>query len=387
MKRLIVLLSAAVLVLPVFGQEKAPVKEKEVYIFYSPHCGACAKMIREFLPGMQKEYEGKIVWHMIDASQKEGLSMLLRVCDLYKAKPVYPSALIGNVFLAGSARIHKSMETAINDFLSGKHGGSVNYGWKDLATLNTLMLFFKKITLWTVVVTGLVDGVNPCAFAVIAFFVSFLAVYGYRKREIVMVGSAYCLAVFVTYILLGMGMFEVIYRSSGFFLLKKVFYYLMAGFCFLLFGLALYDYVKFRKTGETGDMALQLPKFLKKNINLVIGKNMRAGKDRGALSLMATSFFVGILVSLLEGACTGQLYLPAITMIAQSVKMRFQAFLYLLLYNVMFILPLIVIFVLSFWGVSSQKFNAFLKQHIGRIKIAMAIVFLLMGGLILLFVL
>ena len=249
--------------------------------------------------------------------------------------------------------------------------------------MNTLMFFFKKIGFWTVVATGLVDGVNPCAFAVIAFFVSFLAVYGYRRREIFFIGTAYCLAVFLTYILLGMGLFEVIYRFSHFQTLKHIFYYVVSGFCFVLFALAVYDFVKFRRSGTAEAMVLQLPAFLKRNIHKVIGDNLRDKKDRSALSLMSAAFMIGILVAILEGACTGQLYLPAIALIAQSAQLRIQAFGYLLLYNVMFVVPLLFIFTLSLWGVSSQAFNDFLKKHVGSIKVAMAIVFLAMGIIIL----
>ena len=36
---------------------------------------------------------------------------------------------------------------------------------------------FSQITLWAIIGAGLADGINPCAFAVIVFFVSFLAAY------------------------------------------------------------------------------------------------------------------------------------------------------------------------------------------------------------------
>ena len=156
--------------------------------------------------------------------------------------------------------------------------------------------------------------------------------------------------------------------------------------CFLLFGLALCDYFKFKKTKTSGDQILQLPNFLKKRIHFVIGSHLRdksqardKEKKRKAIDLIISSFIVGVLVALLEAACTGQVYVPVIVSILKYPHLRTQAVSYLLLYNLMFILPLLFIFLLSLLGVSSDKFNNFLKTHLGKIKLVMAFLFLALG--------
>jgi len=391
MRKIFTIFLVLFLAVPVFGQtqpakaEKADngVKKPVVYFFYSPHCGACMKLDKEFLPDIFKQYENKIQWERINVMEAKGMSMLIRLVELYKKpRPATPTMLVGEVLLMGSTDIKTNLVNNIEDILAGRrqHYSGIT---ADPGALSTLMSFFKKVTFGTVLVTGLVDGVNPCAFAVIAFFVSFLSVYGYKKREIFFVGCGYCLAVFITYILIGLGLFEAMYRFSGFYQIKKIFYYMISAFCFCLFALAVYDYRRFKQSGSTDDMVLQLPKFLKKNIHVVIGKNLRDKGDRTVWGLFFTSLIVGFCVAILEGACTGQLYLPAIALIAQNAGVRIKALGYLFLYNVMFILPLIFIFTLSLWGIGSDVFNQFLKRHIGRIKIAMAVVFLLMAVILL----
>jgi len=130
-------------------------------------------------------------------------------------------------------------------------------------------------------------------------------------------------------------------------------------------------------------MVLQLPQFLKKRINEVIGSHLRKKQEEGMLSLCTSAFVVGFLVSLLEGACTGQVYLPTIVLILKNTELRLKAFSYLIVYNLMFILPLVVVFVLSLFGLGSQKFNNFLKENIARIKILMFLLFFLLGLVIL----
>jgi len=211
---------------------------------------------------------------------------------------------------------------------------------------------------------------------------SFLGVYGYKRTEIIYVGIFYCLAVFITYLLIGLGFFNFFYSLEQIYLIVKAFYYFIAVFCFLMAIAAFWDYYKFKKTGHSEEAILQLPKFLKKRINLVIGSRMRKKKG-GVWGLCVSSFIVGFLVSLLEAVCTGQVYLPTIVFILKNTDLKVKAATYLLIYNFMFVLPLIIIFLLSLAGVNSAKFNNFLKKNLGRIKILMALVFFCLGFFIL----
>jgi cytochrome c biogenesis protein CcdA len=146
----------------------------------------------------------------------------------------------------------------------------------------------------------------------------------------------------------------------------------------------LYDFFRFKKTKDTSGAILQLPKFLKKKINLAIGSRLREKENKGIAGLVISSFIVGLTVSVLEGACTGQVYWPILLVIWENPSLRLKGFSYLLLYNLMFIVPLILIFILFLLGVNSQVFNNFLKKHLGLMKILMALLFFVLGSIILL---
>jgi cytochrome c biogenesis protein CcdA len=87
----------------------------------------------------------------------------------------------------------------------------------------------------------------------------------------------------------------------------------------------------------------------------------------------------GALVSLLEAVCTGQMYLPTITFILKLSPFKFQAFIYLLLYNLMFILPLLAVFFFALLGMTSQQFAQFMRKNLVTIKVFMAILFFTLG--------
>ena len=362
------LLIILILPIPSFAQEKVTAT-----LFYSNHCKICHDLGEEFLPQIEEKYKDSLEWQKLNTAENaEGLNLLISLSKQFSLKEaLIPSILVGDTFLVGGNEIKDNLEIAIK-VASKAEKSPISFLKTDLID------FFKKFSVLTVIGNGLVDGINPCAFAVIVFFISFLGVYGYKKVEIIYVGTFYCLAVFSTYLLIGLGFFNFFYSLEQVYLIIKVFYYFVAVFCFLMAIAALYDYYKLKKTGCSDETILQLPKFLKKRINIVIGSRMRKKKG-GIWGLCISSFVVGFLVSLLEAVCTGQVYLPTIVFILKNTDLKIKAATYLILYNFMFIFPLIIIFFLSLVGVSSAKFNSFLKKNLGKVKILMAVVFFCLG--------
>ncbi len=373
-KKLIVFTFIFLLLAPFIslGQEKLTVT-----FFHSSHCRVCIKIKNEVIPPLVRKYHDKVEWIYLSTFEEKNLSLLDTLAERFKAgESSIPTILVGNSFLVGGRVIKENLDKKIEEALEKKVKNLI-------VRRKSIVEIFQKMSPLVIVASGLMDGINPCAFAVIVFFVSFLAVYGYRRREIILVGSSYCLTVFVTYFLLGLGLFRFLYAFSGIHTFIQIFYYFVAFFCFLLAFLAGYDYFKYKKSGQSQGLILQLPAFLKKRINLVIGSKLREKKDEGALNLIISSVIVGFLVSLLEAVCTGQIYVPIVVAILKYPHLRLKAFSYLFLYNLMFIFPLILIFVLSIFGFGSQKFDRFLKKHLGAIKILMVLLFIALGVFVL----
>jgi hypothetical protein len=61
-------------------------------------------------------------------------------------------------------------------------------------------------------------------------------------------------------------------------------------------------------------------------------------------------------------------------------SLRGKALGYLLLYNLMFIIPLIVVFILAYYGTTSKQLSDFLQKHAAPVKLGMSIVFILLAG-------
>ena len=227
---------------------------------------------------------------------------------------------------------------------------------------------FMNFGVLTVLGAGLIDGLNPCAFATLVFFVSYLAFTGRRGRDVLFVGLSFTLGVFLTYLLVGVGLLKVVQSLSFFSALGRWVYLLTALLCVTLAILTFRDYTRARE-GQQSDMTLKLPTNLRRRINKVIRESaqMRA--------FVAVAFFTGFVVSLLELACTGQVYLPTIIYVMSQPDLAGQAFFYLVLYCLMFILPLVVVFVLSYFGTTSEQLGQFINRHTSTIKLLTGLLF------------
>ena len=66
----------------------------------------------------------------------------------------------------------------------------------------------------------------------------------------------------------------------------------------------------------------------------------------------------------------------------QNNRLRLNALFYLVIYNAMFIVPLLVIFACAYAGLSSKNLSAFLTKNARFIKFLMSLLFFVMGGIL-----
>jgi len=238
---------------------------------------------------------------------------------------------------------------------------------------------FKSLGILTVLSAGLIDGINPCAFATLIFFISYLTLVGRQKREILWIGIGFSGAVFATYLLIGLGVLHFIQQFTFLPLFSRAVYLLTIAFALILGTLSFYDFIQLKRS-RPSEMKLKLPDFLKKRIHQTVREGSKSG--RYLLAAIASGF----VISILEFACTGQVYLPTILFVTNIPSLRTEAIYYLLLYNFMFIVPLLIVFGVSYWGVTSEQLSFFLQRRASTIKLLTSLFFFALAG-ILIFVL
>jgi hypothetical protein len=343
------------------------------YFFYSPGCLQCLTA-KDYVKSLQNDYPLEVKYLNTDIMENyEAMLYLEKKFNVIKGD--IPEVFIGQAAFSGIKEIKENLKTNIIALL--ERGGS---SWPDDIQADSGRLIeerFASFTLLTVLSAGLIDGINPCAFATIVFFVSFLSFAGRKKKDILLIGSCFSLAVFLTYLLIGLGVFRIMHSLEFFFLLSREIFYIVGIIAISLGILNLYDYYRYRR-GKISEMTLQLPGVVKRIIHAAI----RINRTTSGLPLMAVAAATGFLVSVLESICTGQVYLPTIVFILKTQGIEARAFSFLILYNLMFIFPLILIFGLAFLGATSEWFGGMMKKNLGLIKILSALFFFGLGVLL-----
>ena len=181
---------------------------------------------------------------------------------------------------------------------------------------------------------ALADSISPCAFAILFVILSSIISQTGSKKKALQAGFAFSWAIFVSYYLMGIGAYKAFAFSGQFFYLQ-----LGAAILSILIGLwNLKDYFWYKKL-----FSMEMPDSLKKLSKKWIKK----------VTSPAWAFFVGILISLFLLPCTGGPYLTILSYLSSesATITRVMWYIYLLIYNLIFIIPFLAITSLVYFGI------------------------------------
>lgn len=218
----------------------------------------------------------------------------------------------------------------------------------------------ESVTLPVVVGTALIDSINPCAIGVLLLLLGVLVQNAGNKARILAISLIYIVSVFVVYLISGLGLvgFQYVLITLG----LAAYLGVLVGILVIALGLIeLKDFLWYGK-----GITLAIP-------SRYVGTITRMAQNVSAPSAIA----LGILVSLVELPCTGGPYLAITTLLAERFDMR--AFWYLVLYNFIFVLPLIILSALAYFGVavgSMRSLKAGTKRYM---RLAAGIVLITLG--------
>ena len=351
-----------------------------IIYYYTEGCSEC-QAVEQYLDALSTKYDFYL-YKKVDSLDAAGAKVRSALDTAYGVpdaqRGVAPTIFVGNkVFIrepaikAGLEQALKSSTPALDQHLLDAEAVAEKGGGKEPTDL------FKTFSILTVIGAGLLDGINPCAFATLIFFISYLIMRSKSRRDILFVGLAFAVGVFLAYLAAGMGLYQIVSRVPWFFALSKWFYLAIGIFAAVIAVLSVRDAWRARH-GDLGDMTLQLPERNKGMIHKLIRGQARTG-------FVATSaFLVAFPVSLFEFMCTGQTYLPTIVLIFSQNILKQRAALFLILYNLLFILPLVLITVIAFLGVTSDHLVTWLKRNATAVKVATAILFVALAAFLIL---
>lgn len=224
-----------------------------------------------------------------------------------------------------------------------------------------------ELTLPLVIVAALADSVNPCVIGVLIFLVAFMTKVFKSPHRMLLGGILYTFIVYVTYLLLGLGIlaFTVSYGFSvGFYWVAAI----------LAIGAGILEIKDYFWYGRW--LTLQMIPGSAERIQKYTKLIVRAQKRHIAYSYVVAAT-LGVFVVLVELPCTGAPYLAILALIGQGAYA--QAIPLLLLYNLIFVLPLLVIIGIAYFGTSSMILENWRKKHRGLMRLLIGIFLIALG--------
>jgi cytochrome c biogenesis protein CcdA len=213
---------------------------------------------------------------------------------------------------------------------------------------------------------ALVDAVNPCALAVMAIMLTALLFKNPKNKSLALKGGLmFTLAVFILYFLYGailVQFFSHTIPETGTFSL-----YVFKAFGLLAIILGLLNFRDFLNY-KPGGIGTEMPLFLRPKVKALINK---ASSPKGA-------FLIGIFVTLFLLPCTIGPYIIASGNLSQLSFT--QTIPLLLLYNLIFVIPMIAITLIIYFGLTTvEKVSGWKEKNIRYLHLIEALILLILG--------
>lgn len=219
-------------------------------------------------------------------------------------------------------------------------------------------------TLGLVVGTAAIDSINPCAIGVLILMISVILGGHKSVGRTLFLGGVYIFAIFATYLLAGLGL---LYFLGSIPLFVTEYISIAVGSIIVLFGLVeIKDYFWYGR-----GFSLGIPVAFAKKIHKMASNISVPG-----------IILTGVFVAAVELPCTGAPYLAIITIL--STNFNFMAFLMLVLYNIVFVLPLVVILLLVARGTKLPVIKEWKQETRGFMRLAIGLLLVGLGWLLIL---
>ena len=225
----------------------------------------------------------------------------------------------------------------------------------------------EGLTLGIIIGAALLDSINPCVFGVLIFLCAFMVKVFKSPKRMLLGGLLYTLVVYLSYLLIGLGILKFTV-SFGF---STIIYWVAA---IIAIGAGLIEIKDFFWYGK--GFSLQIIPGAAKRIKHYTNYIAKVNKKKPWLSYLIAGL-LGIFVVLVELPCTGAPYLAILGILGQGDFMSGVPL--LLLYNLIFILPLFVIMGLVYFGKSSKVLEEWRLKHRGTMRLAVGLFLIALG--------
>ena len=212
-----------------------------------------------------------------------------------------------------------------------------------------------------IAISALIDSINPCAISVLFLTITFLFSLGKNRKFVLLSGSVYILAIAIVYTLIGLGALQALSFLNVPNMMAKIGASILL--LYSIIGLINEFYPNF-------PIKLKIPESTHSTLAKVI--------SRGSIPAF---FILGSLVALFEFPCTGGPYLFVLTLLHDYTTF-WKGFWYLIVYNIVFVLPLILILAFATNKIMIEKIDKLRRLETKKTRVILLLVLMTFGIII-----
>lgn len=303
--------------------------------------------------------------------------LLLEEVGRLKGVPVDKRLLTPAVFVGDDYLVKDVSQSALARMIEKHRASGAPAFWEGIdrgRAESDVLKRFRSFGLSGIVAAGLIDGINPCAFATIVFMVIYLSAMKMSSRRVLAAGMIFSAAVYLTYFAMGAGALAFLSTVT---LSKSIRMVVLAAGALAAIILGVISFIDYRTMSGGGKGVV-----LRLSQSAQVGIRVRITRFARSKWMLPGAFFVGVTISATEAVCTGQIYLPTILVVAQASKTRMAGLKALAIYNMAFLVPLLVVFLSIYFGVGADAVGRFTTKHLAKAKLMMAVFLFLTGGVL-----
>lgn len=336
-------------------------------VFHEIGCSHCARM-EAFLESIAPSYpELHVVRYEIhDPDSQEPLAGLLSAYDVEVGS--VPILFIGDVALVGGVyyglypepypAAGRAEEMALVEAIQRAIAADAPSPL-DRITDGVTTSLAEKLTIPAILLAAAADSVNPCTFAVLVLLLGTLLVAG-RKGKVLQAGLAFTIAIYISYVLMGIGIFSAI-QAAG---IQRPFILGVSSLAIILGLWNMKDYFAYGKW-----FTIEVPQRWRPTVKRITS----------SVVSVPGAFAVGVLDSLFLLPCSSGPYIAILALLSRTAS-KTQGILYLLLYNFIFILPLLIITLAVHFGyTTTARAERWRSARLGKLHLISGAVMLLLG--------
>ncbi len=340
---------------PVFAQATHDV---DVVLFYGRGCPYCAAL-RDYLAGLQPSHP-QMKLHEYEVYFDAGNAQLFqKMAAAYKAEiQGVPTLFVGEDMFVGYA---EEMQPQLLQSVEHCIANSCASPLERVASVAPAATAAPVLTFSAVAFAAAVDAINPCAFAVLIILITAVLGAGSDgRRRALQAGLAFSLAIFISYYLMGLGLYSAV-AAAG---VTEAIFIAVAVLAILIGLFNLKDFLWYGRW-----FVMEVPLSWRPRLKRIIQR----------VTSVPGAFLTGFVVSLFLLPCTSGPYIVIVGLLGETAT-RTSALAWLLLYNAIFILPMVAITAAVYLGVTTaEKAEAWRMRHLKTLHLIAGLILLLLG--------